>query len=234
MFYIYGYFEPDYNNPFYIGKGSRLRRRKRHLEHMSDFLIEKNDIFHKKLKSMKRKGIKPIIKILFDNLEEDIALELEILLIKKYGKRVDETGCLCNMTDGGEGISGHRHTEETRKKMSKSQSGHIKSDESILKQRESLTGHKHTEEDKIKMIKIMQEIKGWPIESYNLITLITIKQYNSICEAEKDGYSISCIRRTLKGLQFHHHGLGWRHQTREQTNTDWDNPEYFANQPFEE
>lgn len=60
------------------------------------------------------------IHIIYSNLDEKTALNLEIKLIKKYG-RIDkdpERGILRNMTDGGEGSSGYTHLENSKKKMS--------------------------------------------------------------------------------------------------------------------
>lgn len=60
------------------------------------------------------------IHIIYSNLDEKTALNLEIKLIKKYG-RIDtdpEKGILRNMTDGGEGSSGYTHLENSKKKMS--------------------------------------------------------------------------------------------------------------------
>lgn len=51
---------------------------------------------------------------------ESDAIQAEILLIAYYGRRDLGTGCLRNCTDGGEGLSGYRHSKETRELMRKS------------------------------------------------------------------------------------------------------------------
>ena len=49
-------------------------------------------------------------------MTEADALQAEMLLIAKYGRKDNGTGILRNLTDGGEGTSGHVPSEETRKK----------------------------------------------------------------------------------------------------------------------
>jgi group I intron endonuclease len=61
--------------------------------------------------------------VLFDNLTKSKAIQKEIELISLYKANVCRWGKEAmgyNMTDGGEGHSGHKHSEETRKKMSQS------------------------------------------------------------------------------------------------------------------
>jgi hypothetical protein len=54
------------------------------------------------------------------NLTREEAIELEILLISHFGKIKDNSGILCNMTDGGDGIrKGYKHTNSFRNKRRK-------------------------------------------------------------------------------------------------------------------
>src|SRR6185437_16086188 len=55
----------------------------------------------------------------FDN--ESPAFSLEISLIKRFGRRDLQTGSLCNMTSGGEGVS--QPNEELREKRSEARLG---------------------------------------------------------------------------------------------------------------
>lgn len=50
-------------------------------------------------------------------LAESEALELETLLIVEIGRQKSGTGPLVNFTDGGEGVSGMRHTEATKRRL---------------------------------------------------------------------------------------------------------------------
>jgi hypothetical protein len=71
------------------------------------------------IKAIRAEGLEPGVKILEDNLQEQIALEREVAYISQYGRKVDGTGCLTNLTIGGDGSSGYKHTEETKSKMRK-------------------------------------------------------------------------------------------------------------------
>ena len=57
----------------------------------------------------------------FDRYED--ALEHEKDLIKTFGRINLSTGQLVNLTDGGEGSTNLKHTEETKRKMSISKKG---------------------------------------------------------------------------------------------------------------
>jgi hypothetical protein len=98
------------NIPFYIGKGKRTKTYNRIEYHLKYWEHNCN----KKLKNKinKLKGIFDI-EILFESENEQECLDLEIKLISEIGKKN-----LCNLTDGGEGISGFNHSEETKQKIS--------------------------------------------------------------------------------------------------------------------
>jgi len=81
--------------PYYIGKGRNLRPYEDH---------RKTPIPADPLN----------IVILAGNLYEKDALQLEMNLIYLYGRKDNGTGILINHTDGGEGVSGWKHSEETR------------------------------------------------------------------------------------------------------------------------
>lgn len=98
-FYVYQLRDPRSELPFYIGKGSG-RRAWYHINHI-DYSHKSNTI-----QKILREGYEVQVEILQDNLTEDSAFELEIQLISKYGRRDLGTGCLTNLTSGGEGSSG--------------------------------------------------------------------------------------------------------------------------------
>lgn len=96
------------HRPIYIGKGKNNRM----FDHFKD-RKRFNTYFYNKLNKMILEKNNPVVIKLkeFDN-EED-AIKLEIKLVSFLGKRKNG-GLLYNLTDGGDGISGYRHTEETK------------------------------------------------------------------------------------------------------------------------
>lgn len=104
-FYVYAYVRSidslngKKGTPYYIGKGSKDRAWRLH-SHIK-----------------KPKNYDSII-IIKDNLTEFVAHSLEMWLIKLWGRLNIKTGILHNKTDGGEGISGFKHSEETKRIIS--------------------------------------------------------------------------------------------------------------------
>ena len=135
-FYVYVYLDPtkpgDYNygkyhfdyNPFYVGKGSNGRFK----DHLKDVCQEnnKNEHFINTIKKIKRVcNTIPIIVKYQEMLLEQDSFDLEIKMIATIGRYDLKRGPLCNLTDGGEGSSGYKHTEETKRKISESEKGKI-------------------------------------------------------------------------------------------------------------
>lgn len=65
-----------------------------------------------KIVSLLQKGKEPIIFKAYSGLDESAAFAMEASLITHYGRLDIGTGCLCNMSDGGEGNTGHRYTTD--------------------------------------------------------------------------------------------------------------------------
>jgi hypothetical protein len=120
-FVVYAFFRRN-GVPYYIGKGTSQRPYNCGRTHRS--------VHCPKTKS--GKVDKSRIKLLFTGLEERDALDTEICLISLLG-RIDKDpvhGVLRNMTDGGDGTSGRKMSEEQRRKMSESRKGKKMSKES--------------------------------------------------------------------------------------------------------
>ena len=58
-----------------------------------------------------------IVEIIHENLSFEIACQLEIEYISKFGRLDNNTGTLVNMTDGGEGSNGYKHSDEVKDKI---------------------------------------------------------------------------------------------------------------------
>ena len=121
-FYVYEHWRPDTHTCFYVGKGHNRRawdmRRARNRRHK--FITDK----------LKRDGLKVDVRLVQDDLSEDQAFDLERQRIAMWRcLRVQ----LTNVTDGGDGSAGLKHTEESRAKMSLKQRGRVVSDEAKAK-----------------------------------------------------------------------------------------------------
>lgn len=127
-FYVYIYFDQN-NIPFYVGKGKNSRYYIcKHLYKNCSNRLLKNKIYVIGVKNIK-------IKFLYTDLTEEEANEREEYWISYYGRRDLNRGPLCNLTNGGEGVSGQNRSgenngmfgkhlsEETKKKLSAAHKG---------------------------------------------------------------------------------------------------------------
>ena len=105
--------------PFYIGKGKDNRC----FSHIKNYRLNVKSHLSRKINKLKSDGIIPHIEKLYEGLSEIDSFKLEKILICVVGKRKDKTGTLVNITDGGEGVSGLKHTEESLRIMSYKTSG---------------------------------------------------------------------------------------------------------------
>lgn len=140
-YYVYMYLRED-GTPYYVGKGKANRAYVNH---------------------KRRVRVPPIeqIKIVLTNLTEEQAFTNEKDFIAWYGRKDNNTGILRNLTDGGEGASGHVITEETKNKMRKSAKGFTP--EAREKIRISLTGKKQsTSTIEKRKLTILEKFGGSP------------------------------------------------------------------------
>ena len=119
IFYTYLWLRDD-GTPYYVGKGSGRRVRKLHKRHCPPKNSE--------------------LVITQDFESEADALFAEKFLIACYGRKDTSTGILRNLTDGGEGLSGHIFSTEHRAKLGAAQ-----------KTCKNFLGHKHSLETLAKM-----------------------------------------------------------------------------------
>lgn len=111
--YVYCFWDGD--TPFYIGLGQGSRWRT-HFYESNDRLMKDNLHKQRKMRKMAEEGRVIGVQIVAHKLSPKEAQALEVLLIKKYGRRRDG-GVLTNLSTGGDsGASGREHTEEFREK----------------------------------------------------------------------------------------------------------------------
>lgn len=115
-FYVYVYLDPRPGKglqPIYVGKGTvDLDRASYHWERRCV-----NPFLQKVLDKIRAAGLVPQITIAayMDSEEEAFAMECD--LISQYGRRDLHTGSLCNLTKGGQGVTGRKWTAEQREKF---------------------------------------------------------------------------------------------------------------------
>jgi hypothetical protein len=113
-FYVYSLKRPN-GVPFYIGKG----KGKRCYTHLKSWHLKQDENTFKVhiIEKIRRNGQEPSVEILQENMTETDAFKLEAQQIQLHG-RVKNGGILVNMSDGGEGQTGHPCSEESKKKIS--------------------------------------------------------------------------------------------------------------------
>ena len=155
-YYTYAYLRKD-GTPYYIGKGNGRR-------------AYQKQKWHNPPKNKSR------IIFLKQNLTEEEAFKHEIYMIAVFGRKDLETGILRNLTNGGEGTCGYKHSAEEIerrrgrkqkprsaeycKEVSERMKKMIRTEESNKKRSETMRGVKRrprTEEEKRK---ISESVKG--------------------------------------------------------------------------
>ena len=136
VFYVYVLRHPD-GVPLSVGKGCGARA-KRHLSRSHSQFV--NRIISK----IRRDGGDPVVDFVFETDDERAAHVREIELIGFYGRRNNGTGCLANLTDGGEGQSGRVCSDETRKKIGAKSADRECTIETRAKISKAHKGRKHT------------------------------------------------------------------------------------------
>jgi group I intron endonuclease len=107
MLHIYEHIRPDTNAVFYVGKGTEQRMHSKH---------RRNAYWN----NIVRKAGGFTVREVCRHKDEELVFLAEqerIDQLKRLGVK------LSNMTDGGEGPSGYRHTEETKQKIAELQMG---------------------------------------------------------------------------------------------------------------
>jgi hypothetical protein len=128
--YVYTLTDPRNGLPFYVGKGHG-KRCEFHLDEAKYYTKRKSKKLNK-IRKLMSLGMQPIITKVEENVSDEQAIDFECLLIAE----MRDIGIpLTNMTDGGDGAKGYRHTEEHLKYVSELFKGRVVSEETKQKMR---------------------------------------------------------------------------------------------------
>jgi len=130
QYYTYAYLRED-GTPYYVGKG------------------EKNRIYKKGKCEVKPPKDKSKIIFLKQNLTEQEAFKHEIYMIVVFGRKDLGTGILRNRTNGGEGSSGLKMSDDAKRKIQQKRKLFFENGG-----KHPLLGKNHSEESKIKMSEV--------------------------------------------------------------------------------
>ena len=128
--YVYTLTDPRNGMPFYVGKGHG-KRCEAHLDEAKYYTKRKSKKLNK-IRKLMSLGMKPIITKVEENVSDAQAIDFECFLIAE----MRDIGIpLTNMTDGGDGAQGYKHTEEHKKYVTQLFKGRIVSEETKQKMR---------------------------------------------------------------------------------------------------
>jgi len=138
-FYVYEHTRKDTDKVFYVGKGQGKRAHSTH---------HRNQYWHNIVN--KAKGF--LVSFVCKDIDEELALLVEIERIDQFKKLGYK---LCNLTEGGDGSSGYKHTKESLQKIGQASkafmTGRAMSEETKAKIAAAKTGKKLSEEHKQKI-----------------------------------------------------------------------------------
>ena len=206
MYLVYQHRKADTNEIFYVGKGN-IKRSKQS--------SGRSEYWHR---TVNKHGF--IVEIIKDNIDEEFSFFIEKEAINVYRRRGIK---LVNITDGGEGSSGYKHTEEHKAKLKGNQNfastwgknfkGCYHTDETKAKwsiSRIGNTNKKGTKLSKESKQKISQSRKGKPLLKRRILIDEQVRQIRKdLCEmntlvsiAKKYNVSESTIRRIRDGERY--------------------------------
>jgi hypothetical protein len=112
IFYVYEHWRPDRGECFYVGKGYGQR---------AHDLTRGRNRWHKFItQKLSELGLVVEVRIIADSLTERQAFDMEVARIAFWK---NDGADLCNITLGGDGPSGRKHTEEWKKAVSEKLKG---------------------------------------------------------------------------------------------------------------
>lgn len=191
MAIVYQHIRLDNNEVFYIGIGKTKKRAYNKNNNRSKFwknIVNKTDY---------------IIEILYENLTWKEACNIEINLIKHYGRKDLKTGTLVNLTNGGDGVIGNILSEQTKIKMSNARKNIKITDQTKLNISNSKKGKLFSKEHKENLSHALLKLYNSGYKSglcKKVIDLKTEKIYDSLKDACTDlNLKYSATRAKLIG-----------------------------------
>jgi hypothetical protein len=128
--YVYTLTDPRNGMPFYVGKGHG-KRCEAHLDEAKYYTKRKSKKLNK-IRKLMSLGMNPIITKVEENVSDAQAIDFECFLIAE----MRDIGIpLTNMTDGGDGAQGYKHTEENKRLASERQKNRVMTEEHKQKMR---------------------------------------------------------------------------------------------------
>jgi hypothetical protein len=186
IYYVYFYLRKDYT-PYYVGKGKDKRAYS--LQHDINLPKDKSRII-----------------IIHDNLTELQSLIIERYYIRWFGRKDIGTGILRNRTDGGDGVSGLIHSEESRKQMSIKHTGKTIPKETGIKISKALKGRSKPPRSKTHCDNMaLAFAKHWIVidPNGNESHIINLEKF-----CKENNLTRPCMNRVADGIDSHH--KGWK------------------------
>lgn len=157
MAYVYRHIRLDKNEVFYIGISNEINEnfkraycKQRRNNHWNN-IVNKSEYK---------------VDILFYNVTWEFAKQKEIELIELYAKKIDNSGSLCNITNGGEGTLGLKWSKERRDKILQAITGRKRTNEQKERISKSRVGNILSENHRFNISKTLKN-KKWSVEELN-------------------------------------------------------------------
>jgi group I intron endonuclease len=153
--------ENKINKKKYVGITKQNPPRKRWSQHKSQKgPSQKQKPLHRAIQKDGKENF--TFTVICQTKHKEEAIRLEKYFIQEYKTHINEHKTGYNVTLGGDGVWGLKHTEESRKKMSESARKSYLNDPELGKRKvKSLKGRKQTKESNIKRSKALKGNKPW-------------------------------------------------------------------------
>ena len=119
-YYLYRHIRLDTGEPFYVGIGTK---NKKHITVKSEYKRAYCKHYENSIWKNIVSKTEYEVEILLESNDYEFIKQKEIEFIALYGRKNLNRGILCNLTDGGEGVTGKVHTDEWKKNHSNKMKG---------------------------------------------------------------------------------------------------------------